>query len=58
LLFTAPQSKEEAVKGLAGEFGLPITAIGEIVDALAGVRVLADDGKEYPIKATGHDHFR
>jgi thiamine-monophosphate kinase len=58
LLFTAPPAKEEAVKELARELGLPITAIGEIVDAVAGVRVLADDGKEYPIKAMGHDHFR
>ena len=58
LLFTAPPAKEQAVDKLVQELGIPITAIGEIVDALAGVRVLTDDGKEYPIKATGHDHFR
>jgi thiamine-monophosphate kinase len=58
LLFTASPAKGEEVKSLAQELGVAIMAIGEVVDASAGVRVLADDGKEYPFKAKGHDHFK
>jgi thiamine-monophosphate kinase len=58
LLFTSPPEKEQAVAKLAQELGIPITAIGEIVDASAGIRVIGEGGKEYLLKHKGHDHFR
>ncbi|OGP55554.1 MAG: thiamine-phosphate kinase [Deltaproteobacteria bacterium RBG_13_52_11] len=58
LLFTSAPEKERAVGKLAEELGIPIQAIGEVVDASAGVRVIEEGGKEYPLKQKGHDHFR
>lgn len=58
LLFTCKPEKEQAVGKLAKELGIPITAIGEIVDASAGIRVIGEGGKEYVLKHKGHDHFR
>jgi len=58
LLFTAPPEKEQAVVRLAQELGTPITMIGEIVEASQGLKVLDKDGKEYPLKEGGHDHFK
>jgi thiamine-monophosphate kinase len=58
LLFTAAPEKEQAVAELARKLGIPITAIGEVVAVAAGVRVIDERGKEYPLKNKGHDHFR
>jgi len=58
LLFTSPPEKEEAVVRLAQALGTPITMIGEIVEASKGLKVVGEDGKEYPIEQKGHDHFK
>jgi thiamine-monophosphate kinase len=58
LLFTSAPEKEQAVGKLARELAIPIQAIGEIIDASAGIRVIGEGGKEYPLKQKGHDHFR
>ena len=58
LLFTAPSRRAQAIKKLAEELGTPITMIGEIIEASKGIKVLGEDGQEYPIKQKGHDHFK
>ena len=58
LLFTSPRAKQQAVAKLAQEIGTPITMIGEITVASQGVSVYGENGKEYPIKQKGHDHFK
>jgi thiamine-monophosphate kinase len=58
LLFTAAPAKEKAVAKLAKELGIPITSLGKIVDAAQGVIIYTEDGTEYPIAQTGHDHFK
>ncbi len=58
LLFTAVPAKEKAVAKLAKELGTPFTMIGEITAASQGVSVYGENGKEYPIKQKGHDHFK
>jgi thiamine-monophosphate kinase len=58
LLFTSVPKKEQAVAKLAQELGIPITAIGKMVDAAQGVTIYTEDGKEYPIAQRGHDHFK
>jgi thiamine-monophosphate kinase len=58
LLFTSPPTKGQAVAKLAQELGIPITSIGKIVDAVQGVTIYREDGKEYPVAHKGHDHFK
>lgn len=58
LLFTAEAGREEAVKKLAADVGIPITPIGEIVKAPAGVTIVGADGKRIPVEQGGHDHFK
>jgi thiamine-monophosphate kinase len=58
LLFTAPEERTAAIKKLAREFGIPITMIGEITDISQGVTIYGEDGKVYPVKQRGHDHFK
>ncbi len=58
LLFTSPPGQEGALQALAGEIGVPITPIGEIVTASQGLTIYKEDGKTYPVNAKGHDHFQ
>jgi thiamine-monophosphate kinase len=58
LLFTAPKERTPATQKLAQEFGIPITMIGEITDASQGVKIFKEDGKVYPMKEQGYDHFK
>jgi thiamine-monophosphate kinase len=58
LLFTAPEERPDAIKKLADELGTPITQIGEIVEASAGVTIVGPDGKKVPVEQRGHDHFK
>jgi thiamine-monophosphate kinase len=58
LLFTAPREQAEAIKKLAQDLGTPITLIGEIVEAAAGVTVVGADGRKVSVKQGGHDHFK
>jgi len=58
LLFTASPAKEGAVRNVAREMGIPITMIGEIIDASGVVKIYREDGKEYRIGQRGHDHFK
>lgn len=58
LLFTAPEDRPEAMKKLVEDLGTPITQIGEIVEASAGVTIVGPGGKEVPVEQRGHDHFK
>jgi thiamine-monophosphate kinase len=58
LLFTASEGRPEAIKKLAEELGTPITMIGEIVEASAGVTIVGPDGKKFPVEQRGHNHFK
>lgn len=58
LLFTAPAGSAEGIKKLADDLGTPITPIGEIVEAPAGVTLVGADGKRIPVEQRGHDHFK
>ena len=58
LLFTAPAGRAEAINMLAADLGTPITRIGEIVGAPAGVTLVGTDGKKIPVEQRGHDHFK
>jgi thiamine-monophosphate kinase len=57
LLFTAPEERTAAIQKLAREFGIPITMIGEIAADSHGVMIYGEDGKVYPVKQQGYDHF-
>jgi thiamine-monophosphate kinase len=57
LLFTAPEERTAAIQKLAREFGIPITMIGEIASDSHGVMIYGEDGKVYPVKQQGYDHF-
>jgi thiamine-monophosphate kinase len=58
LLFTAPVGRQEAIKKLAQDLGTPLTLIGEITEAAAGVTLVGADGKKVPVAQRGHDHFK
>jgi thiamine-monophosphate kinase len=58
LLFTASPEKEGGVGKLAQAMGIPMTLIGEITEASAGLKVMDGDGKEYRIEQKGYDHFK
>jgi thiamine-monophosphate kinase len=58
LLFTAPEGREEAINKLAVDLGTPITLIGEITKASAGVTIVGADGKAFPVEQRGHEHFK
>jgi thiamine-monophosphate kinase len=58
LLGTLPAAAVEgAASGLREDFGVPLTAIGEITPG-PGVVVTSPDGQEAPLPAGGWDHFR
>ena len=48
----------ETLEAVGREDGAPLTVIGEIVPADAGVRVVDDRGDEVRVDAGGWDHFR
>ena len=55
LLFTAP----DKVVGLAQQsLDMPITVIGEVVEAGQGIAVLDENGEELRVSSGGWDHFR
>jgi thiamine-monophosphate kinase len=58
LLFTVPEERPESMKKLVEDLAIPITQIGEIVDASAGVTIVGPDGKKVPVEQRGHDHFK
>jgi thiamine-monophosphate kinase len=58
LLFTAPEGRQEAIAKLAQELHTPMTMIGEIVEASAGVTLVGSDGRKIPVEQRGHDHFK
>jgi thiamine-monophosphate kinase len=58
LLFTASPGRQEAIKKLAADLGTPMTLIGEIAEAAAGVTLVGADGKRVPVEQRGHDHFK
>ena len=56
LAFSAPAGAAAAVAALAGETGVPVTAIGRI-EAGLGVRVLGRDGAPMAVAEAGYRHF-
>jgi thiamine-monophosphate kinase len=58
LILTVPPDKSNIVKAkVEGDTKTPVTAIGEIIEAGAGVQVVDDKGKTVPQKRTGYEHF-
>lgn len=60
LLFTASPSRGKEIKKLSKDLGLPLTAIGEILEMTgeAGtVQIIDETDKEIPIKKDGYRHF-
>ena len=59
LLFTAPPDKAEELAALVHrETGTPVTAIGEIVPAEEGIKVVREIGEVLSLERGGWDHFR
>lgn len=59
LLFAAPASASPAIAGIAARLALPLTRIGRIIDAPAGVlNVLDADNRPFEPARRGYDHFR
>jgi thiamine-monophosphate kinase len=56
LLFTVPPAKRAAVGALLHRLGTRVSVIGEIT-ADHGMKVVAEDGSDYPITAQGYNHF-
>jgi thiamine-monophosphate kinase len=58
LLFTAPQPRaEEVMDRVSAATGTPVTAIGQILPASAGIQVVLPDGTRVPGGQGGWDHF-
>ena len=58
LVVTAAAEDAAALAAVAERVGVPLTAIGRMVEAGAGrVRVLAEDGRELALASTGYRHF-
>jgi thiamine-monophosphate kinase len=57
LLLAVDPGQFEALKELAGVWGVAIRGIGEFYEGEPGVRV-RDDAGEHPLPVQGHDHFR
>ena len=58
LLFTASEGRQETIKRFTEVLGTPLTLIGEITAASAGVTLVGADGKRVPVEQRGHDHFK
>ena len=56
LLFTAPPAQQEAVGTLLDRLGTRVSVIGEVT-AVCGLQVVAADGSDYRVAATGYNHF-
>ncbi|MGE4012833.1 MAG: thiamine-phosphate kinase, partial [Alphaproteobacteria bacterium] len=56
VLFTAPVEREAELTRLAGAARVKVTRIGRI-EAGAGVRLVAADGRPIPVKSPGFRHF-
>ena len=54
LLFTGP---EKTVRGVSEAVDVPVTIIGEVVEASRGVTVVDEDGREIEADRGGWDHF-
>ena len=52
----SPDAVEAARSRLAEAFGVPLAAIGRIIEG-AGLVAVADDGQERPLDPTGWEHF-
>jgi len=59
LLFTAPAGRAEELAALVRkETSTPVSVIGEIVPADAGIEVIREGGKPISLERGGWDHFR
>ena len=56
LCFTAPSSRQQAVREAAAQAGVPVTCIGRI-EAERGIRVMAPGGQQLPLRFASFDHF-
>lgn len=56
LLFTAPDSRTDAIREAGKKAGLNVTQIGRVVQG-SGVVVLDANGREMPLRKTGWQHF-
>jgi thiamine-monophosphate kinase len=59
LLFTVPKARlEEVIGKVSAVTGTPVTAIGQILPAAAGIQVVLSDGSLASSDQGGWDHFR
>ncbi len=56
-LTAPPEAAGQIVSGVKQETGTPVTAVGEILPAEAGRRLVLPDGAEVPLQARGWEHF-
>ena len=56
LLFTAAPEHDTALRAIARKCGLRLTPIG-CMDAGAGLRLVAGDGRDSPLDYQGYEHF-
>lgn len=58
LLFTAREALTDRVARLSGELGVPLTRIGRVTGAAAGVVMMDGSGAGTAMPLKGYDHFR
>jgi thiamine-monophosphate kinase len=59
LLFTCPFDKVSRLKSqLKTKCRLPITVVGQVMEAKFGVKLKHKNGKFQPLKARGYEHFK
>lgn len=56
LAFTVPRDRIDGLQSIADELGLPLTRIGDVVDA-SGIRVRGTDGRWLEPGMSGWNHF-
>lgn len=57
LLCTVPAAQVDAALAAAARTGVPLTAIGTVTAAAAGLRLRGADGALRPLRVRGYDHF-
>ena len=57
ILFTAPPEKAAEIGAAAREAGVPVTKIGTIEAAAAGLTLVDGSGRPIPLKQLGYRHF-
>lgn len=57
LLFTAPEAKANGIARISKKLGVPITAIGKLIQKQRGLMLIGADEKRVTLDKTGFEHF-